>query len=89
MKNLPTHADLWLKSFGIPELLQFAAKYTLLQQDWSQPLRIAKYIIKLIVNRIKDEVGRIPDFEEILRIINLLSAGTQLLTNNQIWKVIK
>ena len=30
-----------------------------------------------------------PQFEEILRGRNLLIAGTQLLTNNKIWKVIK
>ena len=33
VRNLPTRSDLWLKSFGIPELLQFEAKYMLLQQD--------------------------------------------------------
>ena len=32
-RNFPNCSDLWLKSFGIPELLQFEAKYTLIQQD--------------------------------------------------------
>ena len=89
VRNLPTRADLWLKSFGIPELLQFEAKYTLLQQDWSQPLRIAKYMDEPIVNRIKNEASRMPDFGDILRGRNLLCAGTQLLSNDQIWRVIK
>ena len=34
-RKLPTTSDLWRKSFGVPELLQFEVKYTLLQQDWS------------------------------------------------------
>ena len=33
VRNLPTRSELWLKSFGVPELLQFEAKNTLLQQD--------------------------------------------------------
>ena len=80
--NLATRSALWQKSFGIPELLQFKAKYTLLQQDWSQLLRIANQIDEPIVNRIKNEASRIPDFEEILLGGNLLSAGTQLLSND-------
>ena len=42
-----------------------------------------------IVNRIENEASRLPAFEEILRGRNLLCAGTQLLTNDQIWTVIK
>ena len=60
-----------------------------MQQDWRQPLRIAKYMDEPIVNRIKNEASRMPGFEEILKGRNLLCAGTQLLTNDQIWKVIK
>ena len=89
VRNLPTRSDHWLNFFGVPELLQFEAKYTLLQQDWSQPLRIAKYMDEPIVNRIENEASRLPAFEEILRGRNLLCAGTQLLTNDQIWTVIK
>ena len=35
VRNLPTRSDLWLKVLGVPELFQFKANYTLLQQDWS------------------------------------------------------
>ena len=65
VRNFPTPANLRLKLFGVPELLRFEAKYTLLQQDWSDVLRIAKYLDEPIVNRIKNESSRIPDFEVI------------------------
>ena len=61
-RNLATRADFWLKLFGIPEPLQFEAKYTLLQQDRSRPLRIAKYMDEPIVNLIKNQASRMPDF---------------------------
>ena len=89
MRNLNTSSDLWLKLFGLPELLQFEAKSTLLQQDWSKSLRIAKFMDDPIVNLIKYEAICMPDFEVILRGRNLLCAGTQLLSNDQIWSAIK
>ena len=89
VRNLPTHFDLWLKFFGKPERLQFEAKYTLLQQNWSQSLRIVIYMDEPISNRIKNEASRMPDIEEILRGRNLLCAGTQLLNIDQILRVIK
>ena len=40
--NLPTRQDHWVKTFRVSELFKFEEEYALLQQDWSQPLRIAK-----------------------------------------------
>ena len=84
VRNIHTRADRWLRSFGVPELLQFEANSTLLQQDWSQLLRIAKYMDEPIINLIKHEANRIPDFNQILRCRTMLCPGTQLLTNDHI-----
>ena len=89
VSNLPSRADLRLRSFGVPKRLQFKAKYTLLQQKWSQPLRIVKYMDEPIINRIKHQENCIPDYEPMLRGRTLLCTGTQLLNDNLIWSVIK
>ena len=82
-------ADLWLKLIGVPELPRAEAKYTMLQQDCSKPMQIAKFMDKPIVNRIKNEASLIPDLEEILNSRELLCLGTQLLNNDKIKKFIK
>ena len=55
VRKIPTRQDFWLKTIGILGLLQLEEKYALLQQDWSQPLRLAKYMDHFVINRIKRE----------------------------------
>ena len=73
----------------MPEKLQVEEKYALLQQDWSRLLRIAKYMDQILVNRIEDEANRMPESEQILNGRNLLCSGKQLVSNEQICKVIE
>ena len=89
VRQLPDAKDLWLKTFGVPELLQFEEKYSLLQQDWVEPLRIAKHLDKVVRNRIENEANMIPKYESILRGRSILDRGKQLLTNEQIWDILK
>ena len=89
VRQLPDGKDLWLKSFGVLALLRFEEKYILLQQDWVEPLRIAKHMDRLVRNRIENEANMIPKYEVILRGRSVLDRGKQLLSNEQIWDVVK
>ena len=44
VKQLPTEKDLWLNDLGILNLLSFEAKYVILQQEWTDVLKIGRYM---------------------------------------------
>ena len=89
VRQLPDAKDLWLKTFDVLDLLRFEEKYTLLQQDWVEPLRIAKHMNHLVRNRIENEASMLPKYESILKGRSILDRGKQLLNNEQIWEVVK
>ena len=89
MKQLPTEKDLWLNDLGILNLLSFEAKYVILQQEWTDVLKIGRYMTAEVRCIIEDKCDSLKKYKKILKGRTLLHQGKQVLSNDQIWDVIR
>ena len=89
VKQLPTEKDLWLNDLGILNLLSFEAKYVILQQEWTDVLKIGRYMTAEVRCIIEDKCDSLKKYKKILKGRTLLHQGKQVLSNDQIWDVIR
>ena len=83
MKNLA------LRNFEIDALLAFEDKYAVIHQDWRHALKIAQFMSRTVRSSIENKCLKIKKYKNILEGRTILFQGEQLLTNAQIWKVIR
>ena len=89
VRPYPTSKELFLYNMDIESLLTFDDTYAVIQQDWKHALKIGQYMHRNVRSAIERKCVSIPKYSSILAGRTLLHQGTQLLTNTQIWKVIR
>ena len=81
--------NLALRNFDIDALLAFEDKYAVIKQDWRHTLKIAQFMSRKVRSSIERKCLKIKNYKDILEGRTILFQGEQLLTNTQIWKVIR
>ena len=88
-QKMPTISDLCLNTFAVPNVLAFKTKFDRLQQEFPKTLKMALYLSSETYTTLETEAKRFTDIADRLGDLGVLDRGEQMLTNDEVWEIIR